>query len=79
MNLISLLLEALNLMLIGMAFVTIFLGILVFIIPLLDKVSPEDSLPDTSKRARPATVTSGVSAQTVAVIAAAVKRYRQHH
>ncbi|PIE45911.1 MAG: oxaloacetate decarboxylase subunit gamma [Gammaproteobacteria bacterium] len=79
MNLTSLLLEALNLMLVGMTFVTAFLGILVFIIPLLDKISPEDNLPDTSKRHTPAAVTSGVSPQTVAVIAAAVKRYRQHH
>lgn len=78
MNLSSLLLEALNLLLIGMGFVTAFLGILVFLIPLLNKISPDDSLPETTKpRSLPSD--RGVSPQTIAAISIAVKQYRQTH
>lgn len=77
MSLTTLLLEALSLLMIGMTFVTAFLGILVFIIPLLDKISPDDSIPEPPKRQ--AAVATGVTPQTVAAITVAVNQYRQKH
>ncbi len=78
MNLASLLLEALNLLFIGMIFVTSFLGILVIIIPFLNKIVPDDLIPiqTTSK-----SISSGdIEQETlVAVISAAVQQYRNQH
>lgn len=78
MNINELLLEALNLMLVGMLFVSVFLGILVVLIPLLNKISPDDSLPEPPKP-QAAVAATGLSPQTVAAIAAAVGQYRRDH
>ncbi|PIE42159.1 MAG: oxaloacetate decarboxylase subunit gamma [Gammaproteobacteria bacterium] len=78
MELSQLLLEALNLMLIGMLFVGIFLSILVFLTPLLNKIVPEEQpLPESKSVA-----VNGVQPQQaalVAVISAAIHQYRRHH
>ncbi len=79
MNLTSLLLEALNLLFIGMVFVTSFLGILVVIIPLLNKVVPDDPVP-AKAAIEPASSPDRVEQETlVAVISAAVQQYRNRH
>ncbi len=78
MNLTSLLLEALNLLFIGMLFVTSFLGLLVFIIPFLNKIVPDEPVP-VQATAKP-TSSHNIEQETlVAVISAAVQQYRSNH
>ncbi len=78
MSLTSLLLEALNLLFIGMLFVTSFLGLLVFIIPFLNKIVPDDPIP-TPATAKP-NISNNIEQETlVAVISAAVQQYRNKH
>ncbi len=78
MSLGSLLLEALSLLLVGMTFVTLFLGMLVFIIPFLSKIVPDDPIPiQTSQKTNQSNI---IEQQTlVAVISAAVQQYRNQH
>lgn len=77
MSLSHLILEALTLMGVGMLSVGLFLGILVFLIPLLNKIVPDDPTPPPAK---PATaVNNGVAAQNdtlIAVISAAIQQHR---
>lgn len=78
MELSHLILEALNLMLIGMLFVGTFLGILVFLIPLLNKIIPDDPPPTAmSASVVSANDTTDDQAALVAVISAAVQQYRK--
>ncbi len=75
----QLLLEALNLMFVGMLCVGAFLSLLVFIIPLLERITPDEPLPE-----RPALPTGRqdgkqMPAALVAAISAAVHQYRQQH
>ncbi|MBS9782098.1 MAG: OadG family protein [Gammaproteobacteria bacterium] len=78
MSLTSLLLEALNLLFIGMLFVTSFLGLLVFIIPFLNKIVPDEPIP-AQATAKP-NVSNNIEQETlVAVISAAVQQYRSNH
>ncbi len=78
MSLTSLLLEAFNLLFIGMLFVTSFLGILVFIIPFLNKIVPDDPVP-VQVAAKPSTPQNIEQETLVAVISAAVQQYRNNH
>lgn len=78
MSLTSLLLEALNLLFIGMIFVTSFLGMLVFIIPFLNKIVPDDPVP-VQATTKP-TSSHNIEQETlVAVISAAIQQYRNKH
>ncbi len=78
MSLTSLLLEALNLLFIGMLFVTSFLGLLVFIIPFLNKIVPDDPIP--TQATVKSNISNNIEQETlVAVISAAVQQYRQRH
>lgn len=75
MSLDYLIIEALKLMFIGMFCVGAFLSILVVIIPLLNKITPDEALPTVkptvSKPAEPDTL--------IAVISTAVHQYRNRH
>ncbi len=78
MSLTALLLEALNLLFIGMLFVTSFLGLLVFIIPFLNKIVPDDPIP-VQAQPKPK-LSNNIEQETlVAVISAAVQQYRNKH
>ncbi len=79
MELSHLLLSALNLMFIGMLFVGTFLGILVVIIPLLDKITPDDPLPTQTSTQAISPVQPKEQEVLVAVISAAVQQYRKQH
>lgn len=80
MQLGHLMLEALNLMFIGMLCVGVFLGMLVFLIPLLNKIVPDEPVPE----APPSNVTTplsnaGEQTAVIAAISAAIQQYRNKH
>lgn len=76
MDINALLMEALNLMLIGMLFVGVFLSILVILIPLLNKIVPEEKIPAPAQLpAKSQTAEDDI----IAVISAAVTHYRNNH
>lgn len=78
MDLMSLLGEALTLMITGMGFVFAFLGIMVYIIPLLKKL-PADPIPEARPSVQPVStpIPDGVSPDVIAAISAAISQYRR--
>ncbi len=79
MELSQLLLNALNLMFIGMLFVGAFLGILVVVIPFLNKIVPDDPLPAQTPAQAISPAQPKEQEILVAVISAAVQQYRKRH
>lgn len=79
MQLGHLLLEAHNLMFIGMLFVGLFLGILVFLIPLLHTISPDDTPEATPASAITPQLAQQAPDTMIAVISAAIQQYRNQH
>lgn len=78
MDISGLLIEAAQLMLIGMFVVFMFLGILVWLTTLLAKFAgSEDNAPVATAKAATVASTEGISPQTIAAISAAIHQYRQ--
>jgi len=79
-NIGSLLFDAATLMVTGMAFVFLFLTLLVYLVTLMAKIVPQEQPvvpPVPSNKAKSAQpTTQGTNPQVVAAISAAVKQYR---
>ena len=75
MNISSLLLEAANLMAVGMVFVFVFLGLLLLMIKGIEKLVPEPEPVPTAPSVQPQT--AGLTPARIAAITAAVQQYRQ--
>ncbi|MEJ2764079.1 oxaloacetate decarboxylase subunit gamma [Photobacterium sp. MCCC 1A19761] len=75
----SLLWEAATIMITGMVVVFAFLSVLIFLVQLLAKVAPKDDLSASQPAPAVAHTQTGVQADVVAAITAAVHQYRQRH
>ncbi|MCE0494212.1 oxaloacetate decarboxylase subunit gamma [Vibrio salinus] len=73
----SLLWQAANIMVTGMGVVFIFLTIMVFLVTLMSKLVPKESLPDPVPRSHTGMSTSkDVEPQVIAAISAAIHQHR---
>jgi oxaloacetate decarboxylase gamma subunit len=82
MNLQELIVQSLELLLIGMGTVFIILIMLIFLINVVSKLLPEETIEETVHTARAANMTAAPTTDNkdlIAVISAAVSTYRKRH
>lgn len=73
----NLLWQAATIMVTGMGVVFLFLTIMVYLVTLMSKLVPKESLPEIVPRTKPAAANAGgIDPQTIAAISAAVHQYR---
>ena len=78
MDINQLLIDSLELLVLGMGAVFIILIALIAIITLVARILPEEAVPVSTASAEKSRATDGVRADHVAAIAAAVKQYRKN-
>lgn len=75
----SLLWQAATIMVTGMGVVFLFLTIMVYLVTLMSKLVPKESLPETVPRSRTnISKSSDVEPQVIAAISAAIHQYRNN-
>lgn len=70
----SLLGDAITLMVTGMGFVFAFLGLMVFLVPYIQKIAPADAPASSNVRSN---TNNGIAPDTIAAISAAIAQYRK--